>query len=220
VLKCRICLSIVINEDDDVGQLVDRICVKRPDLVEFRTDRLRHFSIIEDIAQKKTFPAIVADKTKRGLTSRKLLLEAASAGFEFVDVDLFSGLTKSELREITSNGAEVITSFHDSAATPSTSQLKKILRLAMKRGGDIYKIVTTATNLRDNLTIFSFLEGNSREARLVSFAMGPMGIPSRLLSPLFGSQFTFAALSEQSSTAPGQPSIDNLRRVWSLLGLQ
>lgn len=220
MLKCRICLSIVISEDDEAGQLIDRICIKKPDLVEFRTDRLHQFSILEDIAQKKTFPAIITDKTKRGLTDRKLLLKAASAGFEFVDVDLYSDLMKSELREITANGAEVITSFHDSAATPSTNELRRTLRLAKKRGGDIYKIVTTATNPRDNLTILNFLEESSREARVISFAMGPIGIPSRVLSPLFGSEFTFATLSEQSSTAPGQLSIDNLRSVWSLLGLQ
>jgi 3-dehydroquinate dehydratase type I len=220
VLKGRICLSTIINEDDDVGQLLDRICVKRPDLVEFRTDRLHRFSILEDIAQKKKFPAIITDKTKRGLKDRNVLLEATSAGFEFVDVDLFSDITGGELRKVRANGTELITSFHDSAATPSIDALRRVLSRAMKRGGNICKIVTTAKEPKDNLTILNFLEENSRKARLVSFAMGPIGIPSRILSPLFGSEFTFAALSEQSSTAPGQLSIDDLRHVWGLIGLQ
>lgn len=178
------------------------------------------FSILDEIAQKKTFPAIVADKAKRRLTDRKALLGKASTGFEFVDVDLRSDSMKNELKEIAANGAEVITSFHDSAATPSTSELRRILRLAKKKGGDIYKIVTMAKTSKDNLTILNFLEESSRQARVVSFAMGPIGIPSRILSPMFGAEFTFAGLRGHSSTAPGQLTIDNLRNVWNVLGLQ
>jgi 3-dehydroquinate dehydratase-1 len=193
---------------------------KKPDLAEFRTDRLSHLSILDDIAQKKSFPAIVTDKAKRRQTDRKVLLEKASIGFEFVDVDLHADSMKDELKEITANGAEVITSFHDLTATPSASELRKTLRLARKKGGDIYKVVTMAKAPKDNLTILNFLEENSKQARIVSFAMGPIGIPSRILSPLFGAEFTFAGLRGHSSTAPGQLSIDNLRNVWSVLGLQ
>ena len=83
----------------------------------------------------------------------------------------------------------------------------------------MYKIVTTAKYPRDNLTVLNFVENNATTARLVSFAMGPLGIPSRVLSPLFGAEFTFASLGEQSRTAEGQLSIDNLRNVWQILGV-
>lgn len=181
---------------------------------------MRQFSILDEIAHKKTFPAIITDKAKRRLADRNALLEKASAGFEFVDVDLHSDSMKDELKEIAANGAEVITSFHDSAATPSASELRRILRIAKKKGGDIYKIVTMAKTPKDNLTILNFLEESSRQARIVSFAMGPMGIPSRILSPIFGAEFTFAGLRGHSSTAPGQLTIDNLRSVWNVFGLQ
>lgn len=193
MLKGRICLSTTINEDDDVGQLLDCICMKRPDLVEFRTDSLQQFSILKDIAQKKTFPAIIADKAKRGIKDRNALLEEVSAGFEFVDIDLSSDITAEELRKVSANGTELITSYHDTATTPTINELDGILSRAMKRGGNVYKIVTTAKAPKDNLTILNFLEENSPKARLLSFAMGQVGIPSRILSPMFGAEFTFAA---------------------------
>ena len=181
---------------------------------------MHQFSILDDIAQKKTFPGIVTDKARRKHSDRKILLEKASLGFEFVDLDLHAESMRDELREITANGAEVITSFHDSSRTPSASELKRILRLAKIKGGDIYKVVTMAKAPKDNLTILSFLDASSRHDRIVSFAMGRIGIPSRILSPLFGAEFTFAGLKGQSSTAPGQLSIDNLRSLWNTLDLQ
>jgi 3-dehydroquinate dehydratase/shikimate dehydrogenase len=87
-------------------------------------------------------------------------------------------------------------------------------------GGDVCKIVTTAVHPRDNLTILDFLERHSQSTRLVSFAMGSVGTPSRILSPLFGGEFTFASIDEKSTTAEGQLSIDHLRTVWQLLGIQ
>jgi 3-dehydroquinate dehydratase type I len=211
----------MVKQDVDADELVDRISSKKPDLVEFRTDNLNDPSILEIIAQKKTFAAIATDKANREPAARrKLLMTAATAGFDFVDMDLFSDDMGNGLDQIKESGAKTIVSFHDWSRTPSLHELDKILNSAKKRGGDIYKIVTTAVRPRDNLTILSFLEEKSTEAKLVSFAMGAIGIPSRILSPIFGSEFAFAALNEESATADGQLSIDNLRSAWSLLGLQ
>jgi 3-dehydroquinate dehydratase len=49
--------------------------------------------------------------------------------------------------------------------------------------------------------------------------MGKLGIASRVLSPFFGAEFTFASIDDQSKTAEGQMSIDDLRWVWKMLGL-
>ncbi len=87
-------------------------------------------------------------------------------------------------------------------------------------GGDVCKIVTTAVKPSDNLTILDFVAKEAINARLVSFAMGPRGIPSRILSPWFGAEFTFAAFSEELKTADGQLSVDALRMVWQTLEIQ
>jgi 3-dehydroquinate dehydratase type I len=211
----------MVDGSENVDQLMVLLSQKKPDLVEFRLDNLTNFEVIEDIAQKKTFPVIAADKSIRdSATTEKRLMAAATSGFEFIDLDLASPNVRSVIRQVKSMGSEVIVSFHDFSRTPSHNELGDVLDSQIKVGSDICKVVTTALYPRDNLSILRFLEEKSSETRLVSFAMGRNGIVSRILSPLFGAEFTFASLTEASKTADGQLTIDNLRSAWQLLGVQ
>jgi 3-dehydroquinate dehydratase type I len=210
----------MVDGSENLDQLMGLLSQKKPDLVEFRLDNLSNFAALEDIAHKKTFPAIAADKSNRdAATTRKRLMTAASSGFEFIDLDLVSPHVRSDVRQVKSMGSGVIVSFHDFSKTPSRNELGEVLDSEIKAGSDVCKVVTTALCPRDNLTILRFLEEESSKTRLVSFAMGHHGIASRILSPLFGAEFTFASLTEASKTADGQLTIDNLRSAWQLLGV-
>jgi 3-dehydroquinate dehydratase-1 len=211
----------MVDGNQDVEQLVRLLSQKRPDLVEFRLDNLSNFTLLEDIAHRKSFPAIAADRSDRDVAlTKKLLMTAASSGFEYVDLDLHSTITQSDIGRLKSMGSELIRSFHDFSKTPSSEELDQVLDSQIRAGGDICKVVTTAVTMRDNLSILRFVEKKSSETRLVSFAMGRYGMLSRILSPLFGSEFTFASLTEDSKTAEGQLTIDNLRSAWQILGVQ
>jgi len=211
----------MVNDGENITDLIERISQKKPDIVEFRLDNLRELSALRIIAQKKGFPAIATDKSNRvPAASEKLLSEAASTGFEYVDIDLASPLAKDCIRQVKAHGAEVVVSSHDFTKTPSVAELSRVLDSEMKAKGDICKIVTTARQPHDNLTLLSFVEEKAAETRLVSFAMGSQGVPSRILSPLFGAEFTFAALANGERTADGQLTIDNIRSVWQILGVQ
>jgi 3-dehydroquinate dehydratase I len=169
----------------------------------------------------KSFPVIAADKSNRGsIATLELLLHAAAAGFDMVDIELSATSSHPIVKRLKANGSEVIVSFHDYSRTPSPEELEKVLQAEKKAGADVCKVVTTAVNPSDNLTILGFVDDESANARLVSFAMGAHGIPSRILSPWFGAEFTFAAISEESKTADGQLSVDALRMVWQALGIQ
>jgi 3-dehydroquinate dehydratase type I len=211
----------MVENAENVPNLIERISQKKPDIVEFRFDKVRDPSVVRLIAKEKDLPAIATDRSNRDpAASAKLLSEAASAGFEYVDVDLASPFMKESVKEVKSHSGQVIVSFHDFTKTPPTTELNQLLSSEMKANADICKIVTTARELRDNLTLLSFVEERAREARLVSFGMGTEGVPSRILSPLFGAEFTFAALTERERTADGQLSIENIRSVWQILGVQ
>jgi 3-dehydroquinate dehydratase type I len=211
----------MLDRDDKTDRLIEQIAAKQPNLVEFRLDKLSDSRTLEAIAKKKTFPAIATDKRHRDpKEAQKLLLTAAQSGFEYVDIDLDSNLVKDLMPELKSLGAQVIISWHDFTGTPSQSRLIDILNLERQVGADLCKVVTTAHHHSDNLRILEFLQAKSSEFSMVCFAMGLLGRPSRILSPLFGSEFTFAALSEDTNTADGQLSIDNLRNAWQLLGIQ
>jgi 3-dehydroquinate dehydratase type I len=88
-----------------------------------------------------------------------------------------------------------------------------------KHRPDIIKIVTTATSAQDNLTILNFLHNAVRDQKIVSFAMGEKGKISRITSPIFGAYFTIASLEDGAETAQGQPTIDDLRMVYGVIGL-
>ena len=81
---------------------------------------------------------------------------------------------------------------------------------------DYYKIVTTATTLADNVTMMKFLQAQSDKHALVGLCMGEQGIISRVLGVRAGSVFTFAAVSADQKTAPGQVSAQQLRSIYRI----
>jgi 3-dehydroquinate dehydratase-1 len=198
---------------------MEQISSKKPDLVEFRLDEANDPRVLGRIVRKKSCPIIATDKSGRASTAQ-FLDEAVAAGFEFVDVDLSSPRIGQRIKQLRSHGAQVIVSYHDHSKTPPSDELRSILEAEKEVGGDVCKIVTTATEPRDNLKVLDLLANEAARTRLVAFAMGTHGTASRVLSPFFGAEFTFASLTGESKTAEGQLSIDNLRNAWQILGIQ
>ena len=81
---------------------------------------------------------------------------------------------------------------------------------------DFYKLVTTATNLYDNVVMMKFLEANSAKHEMVGLCMGEQGIISRVLGVRAGSIFTFGAATKGEETAPGQVLAGELRDVYRI----
>jgi 3-dehydroquinate dehydratase type I len=210
----------MVEDETNIGALMKEISPKKPDLLEIRLDRLHERKLLEEIADRKSFPVIATDRSDRGQRGKlEQLSYAAALGFDFVDLR-YADTDAAAVKQMKSKGAEVILSFHDYSQTPPKEELTKILEAQKSLGGDICKLVTTACLPHDNLTVLGFVEREAVNVRLVSFAMGRQGTPSRILSPFFGAEFTFAALSDKARTADGQLSIDELRSAWHILGLQ
>ena len=212
-----ICLS-VFPHARSVPSLRKRIYPKQPDLIEYRLDYVTESSVLRSLVKNKRCPIIATDRSRRKL-SKALLLKAAEVGFDYVDVDIQSPSIPVMIRELKTDDVRIIASHHDFQKTPSEKRLMQLLRIEERLGGDICKLVTTAIRPVDNLTILQFLSNCSPRTRIVSFAMGNLGIPSRVLSPFFGAEFTFASIDDRSKTAEGQMSIDDLRRMWKMLGI-
>jgi len=210
----------MVEDYTNIDALMKEISPKKPDLLEIRVDRLHERKLLKELANGKPCPIIATDRSDRGQNSKlEQLSYAAGLGFDFVDLEYATADTAA-VRQMKLKGAEVILSFHDYSQTPPEDELAKILEAEKSLGGDVCKLVTTARLPHDNLTVLGFVESEAANARLVSFAMGNQGTPSRILSPLFGAEFTFAALSDKARTAEGQLSIDELRSAWQILGLQ
>ena len=50
----------------------------------------------------------------------------------------------------------------------------------------------------------------------IALAMGEKGLPSRLLAAKSGAYLTFGALSPGQASAPGQPTVEQLRSLYRL----
>lgn len=193
--------------------------------VEVRLDRLEETRNLHDLPKSTDLPLIAANKmvSERGYfpgteTERQQTLKsAAKQGFEFVDVDFLSPKRDETLRMLTGMHAKTIVSYHNYDGIITTSMMKKILDQQIGSGASVCKIVVTAKQIEDNLPVLSFVSFASTMAKLVCFCMGEQGKSSRLLSPLFGAYFTFAALEHGRETAPGQMSIAEMQEAYKLL---
>ncbi len=152
-----------------------------------------------------------------------LLESFARSGAALVDLELESleAASPDRLRAfgqaLARVGSALLVSAHDFAGTgdlPAT--LARLQALAAPAGPDIYKVVSTAAGLADNLAMLQFLELAAREVPIVGMCMGPAGVPSRVLGLRAGSLWTFAAAGTGEATAPGQVPARTLREEYRI----
>jgi 3-dehydroquinate dehydratase / shikimate dehydrogenase len=146
-----------------------------------------------------------------------ILLKAAEAGFQLVDIELESieKLPKTTMQKLRDAGAAVIISFHD---FKQTGDLDAVYARMEPFAPDFMKVVPTARSLTDNLKLMHFLERmeDRSNASIVGICMGEAGIISRVLGLRAGSAFTFAAASVGDETAPGQIAARTLLETYRI----
>jgi 3-dehydroquinate dehydratase type I len=226
----RICVSILPKTKQEALHLIEMAEKAEADLIEIRLDCLENLQNLADLATQGKTPRIATNKplSRQGMFSGtenerlQTLLDAADSGFEYVDIELSTTRLEELVREIKARGAKAIVSFHDYSSTPSSSELDSILRREVDSGADVCKIVTTARQIEDNLTILNFTSTASVSSKIgiVCFAMGELGKLSRLITPLMGGFFTFASLERGRETANGQMSIQEMKAAYKILGLK
>jgi 3-dehydroquinate dehydratase type I len=220
-LTIRICVSIQPKTNVEAKQLIKKADELQVEFVEVRLDILEKGIKLEELTAHSKTPLIATDKSRKNEIDRQaLLLNAAKSGFKYVDVELQSPKLQNFITQVKALGARCIVSSHDQAKTPSAPDLTRILEREVSSGADVCKIVTTATRIEDNLTLLQFIQAAPVRKKPVCFAMGELGKTSRLLSPVFGSFFTFASLERGSETAPGQMTVQEMRTAYELLGLK
>jgi 3-dehydroquinate dehydratase type I len=219
-MTIRICASILPETIDEAIRLMKKAKEAKVNFIEIRLDDFARNSKLEDLTAYDEIPLIAADRSNKNEIERQAtLLNAAKSGFAYVDTDLSSPKLQNFVNQTKALGAKCIVSFHDFGKTPSTLELNRILEREVSSGADVCKIVTTANRMEDNLTLLQFIQASPVRKKPVCFAMGQSGKMSRLLSPVFGSFFTFASLERGAETAPGQMTVQELRTAYELLGL-
>jgi 3-dehydroquinate dehydratase-1 len=94
--------------------------------------------------------------------------------------------------------------------------MKEIAQRQLAAGADIVKVVTTARNFEDNVGTMQLIQEFPGK-RVVAFAMGPLGLVSRLLCPLVGGDFIYASVESGGEAAPGQMTAAEMRRMYEMV---
>ena len=222
----RVCVAVTGSDPAEMLEKAEAL-VSDNTFLEFRLDylprpalalpKLKQFAEYHShVVALATCRRVTAGGKFRGSVASQLdiLAKAAAAGCQAVDLELQSAVhcKPEQLRRLRSHAA-LILSHHD---FPATKNLEETLGKMVAISADFYKIVSTATTLYDNVVMMKFLEKNSDKQSLIGVCMGEQGIISRVLGVRAGSVFTFAAVSQDQKTAPGQVTAQDLRGTFRI----
>jgi len=143
-----------------------------------------------------------------------LLLKAVEAGAKYVDLEVEAppAMGRKIRQACREYGSVLIRSCHFFDGTPPTATLLSMLERCRQFGGEVVKIVTMAESPRDGEAVKA-LYREADPGTLVAFCMGEMGRETRLKALEWGAPFTYAALSEDEATAPGQWTAAEMRET-------
>src|SRR5438270_9342983 len=222
----RVCVAIAASNPAEMLEKAEAVVRDNP-FIELRLDYIsRPATALPKMREfTETHPHVTVIATCRRAASGgkfkgpinsqiEILGKAAEAGCQLVDIELQTAIRmKSSQSAKLRAKAAVILSFHDFRAT---QKLDENLKKMLAHPADFYKIVSTATSLYDNVTMMKFLEKHQDAHSLVGLCMGEQGIISRVLGVRAGSAFTFAALTADEKTAPGQVTARELRSIYRI----
>jgi 3-dehydroquinate dehydratase-1 len=221
-LQPKICVTLQAQNISNIIKTIKRLEPQAPDLIEIRFDYGKSEIDPSKIKAITKIPLIATArvKTEGGLwegnekTRINLLIKACNAGFTYVDLEASTPNLLQAASELQEAGSKLIISYHDFHKTPTFDDMEEMYKQTKIVGGTLCKIVGTTNNNVDNLVYLEFLKkypGN------IAFGMTTMGILSRIISPLIGGKWTYASPNQYESVAPGQLSLEKLRRIYDLL---
>lgn len=166
--------------------------------------------LLDDAGKVLSEQGLYASQPRKGRNpaeelAENQLLKAIEAGAKYVDLEVEAPpMMGRKIRQACQEyGTMLIRSFHDFEGTPPEATLLSLLDKGRRFGGEVVKIVTTATDKADADRVMA-LYREAEPGTLVAFCMGPEGRESRLEALKQGAPFTYACLTAEEATAPGQ----------------
>lgn len=150
-------------------------------------------------------------------------IDRLASAFDLIDVELETWRRSEDNRNLIRRALShpsgrravdrrrLVLSIHDFRGRPKSLQ-KDLLACVEEPSCDIVKVAWHARSVRDCLEAFEIVGTCPKPA--IAPCMGELGAISRILAPKFRAFATFASLNEASATAPGQPTIAELKSVY------
>jgi 3-dehydroquinate dehydratase / shikimate dehydrogenase len=220
-----LCVALGFADPDKLLQQACKEAEGGESFLEFRLDHLRQpkagLEAVHEFLAKHSDCVILATCRHRqnlgrfngSIDEQVCLLEAAvAAGAKAVDLEIESAESAPAALAHLREAGPVIVSYHNFDTTPA---MDAVVRRMQRCPADAYKIVTTARKPTDIARLLALLKTHDKTPIIV-FSMGEVGFASRVLSPLHGGLFTYAAPSAAEGTAPGQVSAHVMRHLYRI----
>lgn len=231
-----ICMPLLAGTKASLLEQAMTIPALKPDLIEWRVDAIDTLADTRSVANtlaalhamSKAWPLLFTCRLPAeggvqavSAAARMQLYQMAIASgqVDMIDIELSSGLDAIQgLRSMChSAGVKLTLSYHDFERTPDSGALLQKLLDAEQAGADIAKVAVMPRDSQDVLALLNATHNARQQMKipLITISMGRVGVITRIAGGLFGSDITFA--SGTASSAPGQLSIGDLRKAWSVL---
>lgn len=226
-MKPRICAAITSGTIKEAIKMAGIAEKDGADLLELRLDYLKELKSLADLVKSTNLPTILTLRKQdeggkfRGSEKERIqaIFKAAEKGFKYVDLELATDSLTNVVNELKKVGLNIIVSAHNFTNTPDLSDMVRIINKQRQAGADICKLITTASTREDNVACLNLVSMVSKQTDVICFAMGKLGIVSRVLSPLIGAYLTFATAVKGRESAPGQLTVKEMRQIYRLLGV-
>ena len=231
----HLAVPLFVNDLESALAAAARAAEFGADLVEYRLDTFTDPEAVGELVARSPLPCLVTCRPAweggeydGDESDRISLLEHAGLGDRgitpaYLDVELKAYQSSANLRQKVGlvvdhpdqPRAEVntglILSSHDFQTMP-TDLDRRVMAMAQAPACRVIKVAWRARSLRDNLEAFEILRRRLKPT--IALCMGEAGLPSRVLAKKFGALLTFAALDHGEATAPGQPTIHQLKNLY------
>jgi len=231
-MQTKLAVPIAAENPDQAKKQIKAALAAGAEMLELRTDYLENLNaglvknLIADTkaAAGKALPVIVTcrDKRQGGAKEYPLRLRidvlsgALKAGAEFVDFEYENFRSTESQERITttlsqvSKGRLILSDHNFETKFTNISKLYRDMLIVFPAA--IPKLVYTANHINDCFEAFDLLHQTSGE-RIV-FCMGEAGLISRIITKKLGSLVTFASVDEKNATAPGQLTVEKLKKLY------
>ena len=204
-----ICVAIAEPDINKCLQILDEVDLAeiRIDLTGFGTEQLKK------VFAHKTPAVATCRPDKMGFDKQfELLSIAIESGAKYVDIETEAPeFQQKRLIDLArKHSCRIIISYHNYDVTPGLRDLYEIMDTCYDQGADVAKLAVMAYSREDAARILS-LYSNGKP--LIALGMGEAGKVTRIISPLLGAEFTFAAVNDSTGTAPGQISYNKLKEL-------
>jgi len=219
-----ICVSVLAETNRKALRMMAR-GFALADMVELRIDRMGAPDLPALVGARKGRLLVTNRRKKEGgffagpeKDRVDLLAEAARLGVDWVDIEASTEgrLIRDLAAKISGPGrnTKMIVSHHELRGTPPWRGLRRRYEACRAFGAHVVKIVTYAEAVEDNFRVLQLIPRSLVEGQaIVAFCMGPQGRISRILAPVLGSCISYASLRKGAESAPGQPTVSELRRT-------